>query len=230
MSAPLTNGLDRARRGLRRFGVAGSIRRLASSAGASLSRALYVHERHVWYALDLTAPVSQAACSSGFDLVQATVDDVALLEELPTIGVSEARERQAAGAVLWLVREGPQVAFACWIFRGRTPVFAARRGWLSLPAHTVCLEDSVTSPAYRGRGLAGAAWAEIARALQRQHVATIITKVADDNTASRRAVEKAGFEAIAMMTLIRRGLRSRVTLVPSRRTPLTAFLEAALAR
>lgn len=230
MSLPLTNVLDRTRRGLRRFGIVGSIQRLASSAGHSLSRAVYLRERHVWYALDLTAPVSQAVCPPGFDLVQASVDDVALLEQLPTIGVYEARVRQASGAVLWLVREGPHVAFACWIFRDRTPVFAARNGWLSLPAHTVCLEDSVTSPAYRGRGLAGAAWAEIARGLKAQHLATIITKVAEDNVASRRAVEKAGFQAVGMMTLTRRALRTRVALAPSVRNPLTTFLETELAR
>ena len=69
-----------------------------------------------------------------------------------------------------------------------------------------------------------------ARGLQRQHVAAIITKVAADNTASRRAVEKAGFAPVAVMTLTRRAFRARVTLVPSLRSPLTAFLEPALAR
>lgn len=227
---PLTKLLDRARRGLRRFGVAGSIRRLASSAGRSLSCALYVRERHVWYMLDLTAPLSQIACPPGFDIAMAAAGDVPLLEQLPTIGAYVARQRLASGAELWLLREDAHAASGCWIFRDRTPVFAARTGWLTLPPHTVCLEDTVTSPAYRGRGLAGALWSKIARGLQRQHVAAIITKVAEDNTASRRAVEKAGFEAVAMMTLTRRALWSRVTLEPSRRTPLTAFLETALAR
>ena len=222
--------LDRAQRGIRRFGVAGSVKRIASLTGHSLARTLYVRERHIWYALNLTAPVSQAICPPGFALALAAADDVALLEELPTIGAHEARERRAAGADLWLVREGAHAAFACWIFRERTPVFAARHGWLSLPPNTVCLEDSVTSPAYRGRGLAGAAWSEIARGLQSQHVAAIITKVAEDNAASRRAVEKAGFEPIAMMTLTRRGLRSQVELESYRVNPLTTFLHTALSR
>jgi L-amino acid N-acyltransferase YncA len=222
--------LDRAHRGIRRFGVAGSIRRIASLMGHSLARAFYVRERHLWYALMLTAPLAQTVCPPGFTLAPAGVEDVALLEELPTIGAHEARERLAAGAELWLLREGTHGAFACWIFRGRTPVFAARDGWLSLPPGTVCLEDSVTSPAYRGRGLASAAWSEIARVLQGQHVAAMITKVAEDNAASRRAVEKAGFEPVAMMTLTRRGLRSRVEVQPYRRDGTTTFLEAALSR
>jgi GNAT superfamily N-acetyltransferase len=222
--------LDRAHRALRRFGVGGAARKLTSLAGRSLSRLVHVRERHFWYALDLTAPLSQLVCPPGFDLLQATADDLALLEELPTIGAYEARERRAAGADLWLMREGAHTAFACWIFRDRTPVFAVRRGWLSLPPDTVCLEDSVTSPAYRGRGLAGAAWSEIAHILHGQHVAAMITKVAEDNTASRRAVEKAGFLPVAMMTLTRWGLRSRVELQPLRIDHLTTFLEAALSR
>jgi L-amino acid N-acyltransferase YncA len=155
---------------------------------------------------------------------------VGLLDALPTIGAHEARRRRAAGADLWFMREGACAAFACWIFRHRTPMLAARNGWLTLPPFTVCLEDSVTSPAYRGRGLASAAWLGIARDLQDEHLGAIITKVAEDNTASRRAVEKAGFEPVAMMTLTRRGRRSQVELQPYQVDSLTTFLVTALAR
>lgn len=230
ITTAVTTVFDRARRGYRRFGVVGGVRRVAAIAGHWLSRALYVREQHVWYMLDLTAPLSQITCPPGFDIAMAAAGDVALLEQLPTIGAYIARQRLAAGTELWLLREGTHAASACWIFRDRTPVFAARTGWLTLPPHTVCLEDTVTSPAYRGRGLAGTLWSDIARGLQRQHVAAIITKVAADNTASRRAVEKAGFAPVAVMTLTRRAFRARVTLVPSLRSPLTAFLEPALAR
>ena len=230
ISRGIADALDRARRGIRRFGVAGSLKRLAAHAGQSLTRALYVRERHIWYVLSLTAVLPQINLPPGFAVALAAADDVALLEELPTIGAHEARERRAAGAELWLVREGTRAAFACWIFRERTPVFAAKGGWLTLPPNTVCLEDSVTSPDYRGRGLAGGAWSEIARGLQSRHVAAMITKVAEDNTASRRAVEKAGFEPIAMMTLTRRALRSQVTLEPYRVDPLTTFLDTSLSR
>ncbi len=222
--------LNRAYRGLKRFGAIGIVTRISSLAGRSLSRMVHVRERHLWYVLDLAAPLSRTACPPGFELSKASDGDVALLEQLPTIGTYEARTRRSAGAELWLMREGSQAAFACWIFRDRTPVFAVRRGWLSLPPDTVCLEDSVTSPAYRGRGLAGAAWSGIAHVLQGQQVLAIITKVAEDNTASRRAVEKAGFLPVAMMTLTRWGLRSRVELQPLRIDALTTFLEAALSR
>lgn len=230
ISHGIADALDRARRGVRRFGVGGSTKRIVSLIGHSLARALYVRERHVWYVLSLTALVPQLSLPPGFALSLATADEVALLEELPTIGAHEARERRAAGADLWLVREGARAAFACWIFREQTPVFAARTGWLTLPPNTVCLEDSVTSPDYRGRGLAGAAWSEIARYLQSRHVAAMITKVAEDNTASRRAVEKAGFEPIAMMTLTRRALRTQVALELYRVDPVATFLDTALSR
>ncbi len=54
---------------------------------------------------------------------------------------------------------------------------AARGGWLSLPEGTVCLEDSVTSPDYRGRGVAPAAWSQIAAAAAEDGYATMVTKV-----------------------------------------------------
>jgi GNAT superfamily N-acetyltransferase len=188
---------ERGSRGIRRFGLMGSVRRLASLARHALARSVYIRERHLWYVLKLNAPVSRNTCPPGFDLVRAGSEDVGLLDALPTIGAHEARRRRAAGADLWFMREGACAAFACWIFRHRTPMLAARNGWLTLPPFTVCLEDSVTSPAYRGRGLASAAWLGIARDLQDEHLGAIITKVAEDNTASRRAVEKAGFEPVA---------------------------------
>jgi L-amino acid N-acyltransferase YncA len=217
-------------RGLRRFDVGGSVRRLASLGRDTLARSLYLRERHLWYVLRLDAPVSRNTCPPGFDLTRAVGDDVALLETLPTIGVPEARRRCAAGADLWLMREGACAAFACWIFRHRTPMLAARNGWLTLPPFTVCLEDSVTSPAYQGRGLASAACLGIARDLQDEHLGAIITKVAEDNSASRRAVEKAGFELVATMTLTRRLRRSQVELQPYQVNPITTFLVTALAR
>ena len=49
-------------------------------------------------------------------------------------------------------------------------------GCSSCAAGTVCLEDSVTAAAYRGRGLAPADWSAIATQLTNEGVAVILTK------------------------------------------------------
>ena len=90
-----------------------------------------------------------------------------------------------------------------------TPAIAAPGGQLQLSAGTVCLEDSVTAAPARGRGIGPAAWSAIADALGDEGQRHIITKVAVDNVPSRRAVEKAGFDAVALMHFRRFGPRSR---------------------
>lgn len=230
MTAPsVAVALERVHRGVRRFGVAGSVKRVASLACGSLAKSLYSRERHVWYALDLTRERARIALPVGFALNRAGRSELALLEELPTIGRVEAGQRLAFGAELWLVRDGVNPAFSCWIFRERTPVLAAKTGWLALPPRTVCLEDSVTSPRYRGRGLAPAAWSQIADCLQGENVTSIITKVAEDNAPSRRAVEKAGFQSAALMSLNRVALRSHVELQPCGTGDVSTYLETNLA-
>jgi L-amino acid N-acyltransferase YncA len=98
----------------------------------------------------------------------------------------------------------------CWIYNGRAPVAAARGGWLELPPGVACLEDSVTAASHRGRGIAPRAWDQIAVALRKRGVATMITKVEVDNAPSRRAVEKAGFVGVAVQRMARTGPRVRV--------------------
>lgn len=126
----------------------------------------------------------------------------------------EIDEFHAVGGELWVVLDEGRPAFTCWIFPRVTPAIAARGGWLELPPDTVCLENSATSPQYRGRGVAPGAWAGIADALADRGVASMITKVTVDNVPSRKAVTKAGFDEIALMRLVRVGGRTRVTMKP----------------
>jgi GNAT superfamily N-acetyltransferase len=117
--------------------------------------------------------------------------------EMQPMHAKAAPEHFAAGGELWLVRDGENVVFACWIFPERTPVGDAPGGWLTLPPGVQCLEDSVAAPAARGRGIAPATWALVADVLERRGAETLVTKVSDDNTGTQRAIAKAGFVAIA---------------------------------
>lgn len=207
----------RTTRAVRRRGLVGAVRLLGGRA--------VLREQHVWYELPLDAERRRTALPNGLELVRASDAEVELLDLLPSVGVAEARRRRAGGADLWLVLDGGVPLFSCWIFRGRSPALAARGGWFALPDGTACLEDSITAPAARGRGIAPAAWAGVASAVAGDGFARMVTKVETENAASRRAVEKAGFREIAAMTLRRTGPRKRVCVEPYE-ADAARFLEA----
>jgi GNAT superfamily N-acetyltransferase len=173
---------------------------------------VYVDEDYVWYVLDLTGDRPCAQLPEGLELVRAAREQLPLLEELPTTAPQEALARVDGGADLWLVLADGRPAFSCWIFHDRTPVPAARGGWLGVPADAASLEDSVTAPGFRGRGIAPAAWSGIADALAADGVARLLTIVPLANTPSRRAVEKAGFREFAVMNRRRLGPRRSTTV------------------
>ena len=190
----------RLRRAIHRYGIAGTFRRA--------SRLLARTEEHVWYELDLTSAPPAVGLADGLTLVQGIDDDtVVALSRLASLDPSELQARLAQGAELWSVREAGTPAFACWIFRDSTPVYAARGRTLRLPRGVVCLEDSVTAPDHRGRGIAPAAWAAIAAGIRAGGGADrIVTKVELENAPSRRAVGKVGFVEVARMRMRKRGL------------------------
>jgi GNAT superfamily N-acetyltransferase len=200
--------LDRARLMLRRDGALGVVRRVAKRAWSYA----VLFEDHVWFVLDTDAERPRPSLAPGLTLTRPASPDHSLLKQSASVAPREAAARIAAGNDLWLVLEGDCLLFSCWIFRDRTPVIAASDGQLRLPSDTVCQEDSETVPAARGAGIAPAAWAAIADAVAAEGKRWIITKVTVENTPSRRAVEKAGFEAVALMHFRRRGRRSRTWL------------------
>jgi RimJ/RimL family protein N-acetyltransferase len=192
-------------------GLGGAIKTVSAKLWQQVSFA----ETHIWYELDLTqgAPPVRAL-GDGLTLRTADDPDADLLVQLPTVVPAEARRRMAAGNDLWIVLEGQQLLFSCWIFHDRTPTVAAAGGEFELPADTVCLEDSIAAPAARGRGIAPATWTAIAGVVSQDGRRRIVTKVTIENTPSRRAVEKAGFEEIGMMSFKRLGFRSRTQIEP----------------
>jgi GNAT superfamily N-acetyltransferase len=198
-------------RAVERHGACG-VARIASTRAR---RRFSAEEAHVWYSLDLGADRPRRELPEGLVLRRATESDLRAIEALPGAEpVHALRRGLTAGHELWIVDDGERTAFCCWIHLGVAPVLAARHGSLVLPAGVVCLEDSVTSPEFRGRGIAPAAWAAIGDRFELAGYSAVVTKVETDNQPSRRAVEKAGFREIATMRLARRGLMTRVTVVP----------------
>ena len=165
----------------------------------------------MWYALDLATPPALRPLPDGYRIIRGTEEDADRISQLDTIGPLAARQRMKEQADFWLVAdEQDRSAFACWTFRGQAPVFAAAGGTMQIADDVAVLEDSVTSADHRGRGIAPAAWTAVAGELSQAGVRWMVTKIARENVASRRAIVKAGFNAYAMVEHVRRGPKRTV--------------------
>jgi ribosomal protein S18 acetylase RimI-like enzyme len=181
-------------------------------------------ESYVWLQLALNGERERRALPEGVTLRRGTPADRSAIEQ--TDGPEPWRvEENLREGDLWIAEEPGAPVFSCWIFRRRTPMF----GWTALPEGVVCLEHSATSAAARGRGVAPAAWSEIADGLQADGVRAMITKVRVENEPSLRAVGKAGFRETCRMHHIRTGPFERVRFEPPDE-PLARDLSAAVER
>lgn len=182
---------------------------LLGLVGARLRDELYLREVFVWYELELAA-ATHRELPAGLELVRVTEAEIELAEQTGK-GRHTSAHYMDMGHDLWVVREGDRAAFSCWTYRQRAPIAGAPKGWLVLPEGTPCLEDSVTMPDFRGRGVAPAAWAQICNALRGEGCERMITKVRVENTPSRRACLKAGFAEVGEMHYSHVGPRTRVS-------------------
>jgi GNAT superfamily N-acetyltransferase len=115
----------------------------------------------------------------------------------------------------WLLTDDNEPLFSCWVFHARLPAVAARDGWVPLPAGIAAVEDSVTAPAARGRGIGPAAWCAVATRLAETGDIWLIRKAALSNGPAIRAGHKAGFADIAEVHYTRRGPSRRVEVRPA---------------
>jgi GNAT superfamily N-acetyltransferase len=185
-------------RELRRAGIWASLRRLRRSIRrhgfrAAIRRASFVGVPYWWHRLDLATGVVDRAVPQGIQLRRAGPDDLSLYAQLAEPRTATAAGWLAEGNDLWLALQGTQAAFACWIYRHRMPMGEAQDGWLRMPSGTVSLEYSVTSPDFRGQGIAPGAWSTIARELRDEGLVTLFTKVAEDNVGTQKSLAKVGF-------------------------------------
>jgi hypothetical protein len=201
--------IPRLRHKLRHHRVKGTLRWAIRRA---LSK-LYLDETHVWYELLLSSDRPRQPLRPGLELIRAGADDLPLLNELPSVSEYRAKKRIEAGNDLWLVLNDRQPIFACWIFHDSIRLLAARSGQLALPSGTVCMEDSIISPYYRGRGIiTPSACSQVADRLEKRGVKSIITKVEADNKVMRLVLTRSGFREIAVMHFRRAGFRQHATV------------------
>ncbi len=171
----------------------------------------YLREEHVWYQCDLAGAIARRELPGGMRLVRADAEQIRFVVPLGQ-DLEEARKRFESGTDLWLVFDGDEPLFLCFTFRHATPVMAATDGTLALPAGAACLEDSLTVPAARGRGIASAVWALVGEQLSEDGFTTLVAKIETDNVASMRVAENAGFRPVAVMAHQRTGVRRRTAV------------------
>jgi L-amino acid N-acyltransferase YncA len=219
------NVVVRAARVVARRGVRGTLTLMASRIG----KMAYLREQHVWYWLNVEPSPPRLALPVGAELVEGDISSLALLAPHETVGRREAARRLARGNKLWLIRDGEHRAiFAVWTMEERLPTIAARGGWLTLPAGTAAIEDPLTVTAWRGHGLASAAFLAIAERMRESGLRSLTCKVEQDNHSCRRALERAGFQEVASMRLERIAGRSHVAV--DVRDIAASFVVAQLAR
>lgn len=196
---------------LRRVVAREGLRGAAARAGELALARVVLHEQHVWYELDLVAARPRRPLAEGLELRRLPPGgDVSAYEAIQPLGAKGVAAYRACDGTAWVVTEDESPIFGCWTFPARAPVMAAPGGVLELPPATALLEDSVTTPAARGRGVAPATWTQVADTLRDEGATRMITKVEVENAPSRRAVEKAGFREVALMDFRRTGPRRQV--------------------
>ena len=185
------------------------VRGTARSGVKILWQALYQDEVSTWYEVPLDHARPRVPLREG-ELVRAVdAADFASFNAIGSQSAAVAHERRCAGGEPWVLLVDGEPAFCCWLYAGRSPVNSMPGEWLRVPDGTRTLEDSITAPGFRGRGLAGGVWTALFDGLEAEGVRSVITNVLDSNVPSTRAVLKVGFAPVASMRYRRIGPRSR---------------------
>jgi RimJ/RimL family protein N-acetyltransferase len=195
----------------------------------------YLKETHVWCELPLEVERPRRDLPPDVELVRADISDLPLFQDLTTMTEMALREDQAREQIeadndLWLAVQDGRAVFACWIFHSEVPLLAALGGKLSLAPGISCLEGSIASPHYRGRGVATGVWSQVADKLQQDSIGSLVTKIEVENIPTRRAVAKVGFREIAIMHFRRVGFRERTTVQALTGYPTAEWLAEQLTR
>ncbi|MDT0353505.1 hypothetical protein [Pseudonocardia charpentierae] len=178
-------------------------------------RRLYLREAHCWLQLDLAGDRPRAGLAEPIVVRQVPEEDLAMIEQLGTFPLEEARRRHREGARLWVAQAGEQVAIACWVFEHAVPAIAARDGLVRLRPGVVSLEDLAVGTLPRTReGLTcyRGTFTSICDHYQALGYDRLITKVELGNSAVRNRTARVGLQPIAEMRLLRIAGFSRVRL------------------
>src|SRR5262245_55309733 len=210
----------------RRHGLAASLRMAAARAGEMA----YLRRAYVWYWLRLSPDVPGRLEEVGhLELIKGGEPEWWLVQPTPSVGLYEARRRLAAGTDLWMVLDRRRTALSCWVYWTLMTV-NGRRCALRLPHGTVGLENAAMTGRGRFPVPSPSSWSLVACTLAREGANAILAKADEPDLRGRRAIEAAGFIAVASMEVERIGVRLRVDLRPYSTGGIGSFLARQLVR
>lgn len=207
----------------------GALRDRVRAGSEYLSQRLYHCENDVWYFLKLNGSQRPLARPKGFKCVRAAGTEQRMGPSRGALRAIEARRRLSNGADLWKVNRADHTVGAFWAFHRHMPLRAVRGGWLTLPTDAVCVETATASIAGSDRRALAAAWLWLAEREALAGARVVLAKVAEDDEASRRSAELAGFQLLACLSFFCICLywRARVYLISG--DPIVDFLIEQLA-
>ena len=175
---------------------------------------LRVYERR------LDAPAPSSVVPPGVEV--RVVDQPLAAGDVGASWHPQAAERLRDGQAYAIAHHEAEVVAYCWL--AFTPVWVGEIGHAVVPGpEDVYLYDAFTMPGWRGRGLFSAMISPLLALARSRHRKRALIFVDAGNRASRRAIERAGFEIVHTVSRVElcgltrlwfRGPRSsRVTLV-----------------
>jgi RimJ/RimL family protein N-acetyltransferase len=163
-------------------------------------------------------PTFEWAGMETFDRVLATP-----AFQFPRGAARRARQWLARGDRCLLGRVGDRPATYLWV---GTLVREFPGATCPIGAGTAYVYKTFTLPEFRGRGLNTAALHEIRRRCASEGYHQVLIDVASNNTASRRAIERAGFVPVGRFFHVRLGRMRRAWLTPSVRRRISSAVTA----
>ena len=165
-----------------------------------------------------SAPTFEWAGLDTFDRVLATPTF-----QFHPVAARRARRWLARGDRCLLGRVGDRPATYLWV---GTTVREFPGATCPIGAGTAYVYKTFTLPEFRGRGLNTAALREIRRRCAMEGYHQVLIDVASNNTASRRAIERAGFVPVGRFFHLRLGRMRRAWLTPSVRRRISSAVTA----
>jgi SAM-dependent methyltransferase/RimJ/RimL family protein N-acetyltransferase len=167
--------------------------------GRTVYRRLVVLER----SLDADVPQLGAQIPVTIDVLRPS-EAAEYVRFHPTLTLAEVQRRLAAGHWCFVVRHAGAMVHAGWAVAGRAWIDYLDCE-LPLRAGEVYQYGSYTTPAYRGRDLAGARVAMMARWLHARGYRRVLAGVLPENWTAFRPLEKVGYRPVGWIGVVRFG-------------------------
>lgn len=188
-------------------------RTLRALGFAILARTVYRRLIVLERPLDATVPKLEAQIPVTIDLLQPA-EAAEYVRFHPTLTLAEVQRRLSAGHWCFVVRHAGAMVHAGWAGAGRAWIDYLGCE-LPLGAGEAYQYGSYTAPAYRGRDLAGARVAMMARWLHARGYRRLLAGVLPENWMAFRPLEKVGYRPVGWIGVVRFGWwRRTVGVVP----------------